>query len=167
MKRKMKVAAISLLLLALCACNNKSISKDKRKMKEINEITYRFGDSSVPPPYHRSYSIVLNAETATVTIDSYGDIIAKKEYKVEKHTLDKMLELFTKCKIANCKEKKNDGCTGGTSESIWQNTGSEKTFYGSVYHCGGKKYGTLEGDINKFADAMKALIPDLKELKNK
>ena len=39
----------------------------------IKEIIYRFGDASVPPDYHRSYTITVTAGGVRIVVDSYGD----------------------------------------------------------------------------------------------
>ena len=35
-------------------------------------VSYTFRDSSVPPPYHRSYVITFNRDRARIVVDRYG-----------------------------------------------------------------------------------------------
>jgi hypothetical protein len=35
----------------------------------------RFNDSSVPPEYHRRYTLTADAESAQLVVDSYGDVL--------------------------------------------------------------------------------------------
>lgn len=42
---------------------------------DVTSVTYRFIDSSVPPQFHRSIELVVDADTIEVTVDSYGDVL--------------------------------------------------------------------------------------------
>ena len=55
----------------------------------------------------------------------------------------------------------NEGCTGGTTDDIIYLIGEKKEFSARVYHCGGEKYGDLDGDISAFISDIKPLIPNL------
>lgn len=160
-----KTNLLILFLSFLLSFSNCSSQQNAKNMnKTITEITYHFGDSSVPPPYHRSYTISASLDSVKIKVDSYGEILAQKSFKLDKGKFKEICDILEQCKFANCSEKKNDGCTGGTSESVWYKNENERLFYGSVYHCGGKDYGNLEGDIEGFAKYMKSMIPNLKEL---
>ena len=67
-------------------------------------------------------------------------------------------------KIKNCTLDEEDGCTGGTSESISFMDNKKKIFTGSIYHCGGKDTANLCGDVTRFVNDVKQLIPDLEKL---
>jgi hypothetical protein len=78
---KFKIRSIAILFLALFAmlsgidaCRN---IDGEHKMTEttIKEITYHFGDASVPPNYHRSYTITVTADSVKIVVDSYGNYI--------------------------------------------------------------------------------------------
>lgn len=45
----------------------------------ITQLIYRYQDAAVPPPYHRSIDIRIDAEKITLVVDSYGSILAKTE----------------------------------------------------------------------------------------
>ena len=133
-------------------------------IKEIQKITYHFGDASVPPEYHRSYSVAVTADKVRIVVDSYGEILADKEYKINDKQFSEIKDSFNKYKIRNCKRGENEGCTGGTSEKISCSDEKKEVFSGSVYHCGGEDTGNLCGDIKNFANDIKKLIPDLDAL---
>jgi len=131
---------------------------------EIQEITYHFGDASVPPEYHRSYAIRVTADKVNIVVDSYGDILANKEYEItdkQFHDIKNSLEINN---IRNCMLGDGEGCSGGTSERISYSDGKNEIFSGTIYHCGGKDTGNLCGDIKSFANDVKVLVPDLGEL---
>ncbi|MFC1885235.1 hypothetical protein ACFL2O_10745 [Thermodesulfobacteriota bacterium] len=130
----------------------------------IKEITYHFGDASVPPKYHRSYTITVTAGSVRIVVDSYGKILADKAYEITPEQFDSIKRSLASNKIKNCTLDGEDGCTGGTSESISYMDNKKKMFSGSIYHCGGKDTGNLCGDVTRFANDVKQMIPDLDKL---
>lgn len=133
-------------------------------VSNIEKLVYRFIDASVPPQYHRSYTITVTAGSAAVVVDSYGDILAEKSYPMAAGEFRKIKQSFAKHDIRNCPPVENSGCTGGTSEKIACFNQDEKIFSGSVYHCGGKDMGDICGNIRGFARDIMDLIPDLKKM---
>ncbi|MFC1885232.1 hypothetical protein ACFL2O_10730 [Thermodesulfobacteriota bacterium] len=130
----------------------------------IEEITYHFGDASVPPQYHKSYTITVTPNSVRIVVDSYGKILADKSYEITLEQFNSIKKSLARNKIENCKRKGEDGCTGGTNESISYTDNKMKKFSGSVYHCGGKDTGNLCGNVTRFANDVKKLIPDLDKL---
>ena len=130
----------------------------------IQRVTYHFGDASVPPEYHRSYTITVNTDKVKIVVDSYGEILAKKEYEITNKQFDGIINSLEKNEIRNCTLGDDQGCSGGTIERISFSDGESEIFFGSVYHCGGKDTGNLCGDIANFTDDVKNLVPDLDEL---
>ncbi len=130
----------------------------------IKEITYHFGDASVPPDYHRSYAITVSADKVRIVVDSYGDILAEETYKITSKQFDEIRRSLEKNKIINCALDDDEGCTGGTSEGISYSDKENKIFSGSVYHCGRNDTGNLCGNITSFAEDVKKLVPNLDKL---
>jgi hypothetical protein len=133
----------------------------KETTKQITEIVYSFGDSSVPPKYHRSYSIKANMDSISIVVDSYGDILCDTSYTLSEEQFKELVNYTKECEINNKKEiKKEDDCTGGTSKSIGIYNDDAELVYGTVYKCGGRANGTLDGDVDKFASFIILLIPN-------
>lgn len=131
----------------------------------LREIVYHYGDASVPPDCHRSYTITVTAETAWVVVDSYGDVLAEKEYPVAAGQFDALANAFERCGIRRTELGFDDeGATGGTTETLSWSDGDGECFKATVYHCGGRDAGDLGGDVETFAAAVRALIPDLDKL---
>ena len=130
----------------------------------IQKITYHFKDASVPPEYHRSYTVTVTTDKVRIVVDSYGEILADKRYKITSKQFDGIRKSLERNKIRNCTLSDDEGCTGGTIERISFSDGENEIFSGSVYHCGGKDTGNLCGDITSFADDVKNLVPDLEAL---
>ena len=130
----------------------------------IQEITYHFGDASVPPEYHRSYTVTVTTDRIRIVVDSYGEILTNKGYEITNKQFNDIRDSLKRNKIRNCTLGDDEGCTGGTSERISFSDGENEIFSGSVYHCGGKDTGNLCGDIISFAADVKNLVPTLEKL---
>jgi hypothetical protein len=130
----------------------------------IQEITYHFGDASVPPEYHRSYTMTVTTDKVSIVVDSYGKILADEGYEIANKQFNDIKNSLKKNKIRNCTLGDDEGCTGGTIERISFSDGENEIFSGSVYHCGGKDTGNLCGDIKSFAADVKNLVPNMDKL---
>jgi hypothetical protein len=133
---------------------------------DITKIVYSFGDSSVPPMYHRSYVITATPESISIVVDSYGTILADTSYSFDTEKFESLTARIKMDKLKNGKESKDSkGCTGGTTKSIKVFKGEEEIINGTNYYCGGEIFGNLKGDANSFAEQIKAFIPDLDKLR--
>ena len=163
---KTKYIILTLIFGILAITNCVDAQKNNETMK-ITKIKYRFGDSSVPPPYHRSYSVVLTKDSLHIVVDSYGDIISDTIFTIDSLQFDTIVANIDKFKINKCKLQKNEGCTGGTSKSLYLYENDKEILSGYKYYCGGEIYGDMCGDLKLFATEIKKLIPDLKALLKK
>ena len=132
--------------------------------KDIREIVYCFGDASVPPQYHRSYTITVTPGQARVAVDSYGDVLAEKAHEITREEFEDIVRSLSRHRIGSAELGEDEGCTGGTTETIRYSDGMNELFSGSVYHCGGRDSGDLGGDVRGFAEEVGKLIPDLGKL---
>ncbi|WMX14024.1 MULTISPECIES: hypothetical protein [unclassified Aureispira] len=158
---------ILFLTISFGACKGiLSKRKMEEQLKNLERFTYEFTDSSVPPPFHRSYTIDANKDSIRLTVDSYGDTLAQKEYPMPENGFERIGVALLKHKInRRLKEKQSKGCTGGTTESIsWSAKNEANAFDAFVYHCGSKDYGTLVGDVDSFLVDIQFLTPDLEEV---
>ena len=106
-------------------------------------MEYRFGDASVAPQYHRSYTISISSSKKTITIDSYGDVLLQRQYDNTAEEYQKFREAVAEKGISKHEEKEVSGCTGGKTEYVRLYKGDEMYFDAYVYHCGGEDTGTL------------------------
>ncbi len=156
---------IPLALAATAGCQTTRGGGDGANGGEtIREITYAFGDASVPPEYHRSYTITVTTDTARVVIDSYGDVLADEQYEITEAQFGNIRNSLETNDIRHCTLDENEGCAGGTSEGISYSDEDTELFSGTVYHCAGVDSGNLCGDVASFADDVKGLVPDFEEL---
>lgn len=127
---------------------------------DLDQVTYRFTDSSVPPRYHRSYSIVVTAQAITVTVDSYGDIVAQQSLPSSATQLQAALAVLDEAAISPGRKDSNPRCTGGTSDRITGDRQGQTVFSAYRYNCGGES-GPMQGDIAAVKAHFQGLIPDL------
>ncbi|MBQ8066057.1 MAG: hypothetical protein IJ200_10435 [Prevotella sp.] len=111
-------------------------------LSEATQIEYRFGDTSLPPDYHRSYTITITETSKSITVDSYGDILLSRNYPNSSASFTDFKEELSKKGIAKHDKVDAGGCSGGTTESIRVCNDKECFFDAYVYHCEGAK-GTL------------------------
>lgn len=77
----MKNDALKPLLFSLLALLLWNCKADK---KNFDRVVYRYSDSSVDPQFYRSYTIVWQAQgKGSVSVDVYGDTIAKQDFEVK------------------------------------------------------------------------------------
>lgn len=168
MKYIIAFTTVLILLLALQACVSKMSKKQELGMKNMNRFEFEFTDSSVPPPFHRSYEIVVTADTVHVVIDSYGDILVDTTLPTPTAPFDTIQNLLLTHNIVFKKKRsRNDGgCTGGTIQSIaYRTPNPEEAMDGSLYYCGGEEYGNIGGDLRLFAKEFEQIfVPNLKEM---
>lgn len=138
--------------------------KQIRTKTNIQKIIYHFEDSSVPPEYHRSVEITVTPEKAKIIVESYGDILTKKEYKINKSQFDNIIQSIKNNEIRNLELGEHRDCIGGTTDSLSFSDGKKEIFAGSVYHCGGIDSGNLGGNVKNFVEKIKILIPKLQKL---
>jgi hypothetical protein len=101
-------------------------------------VEYTFRDSSVPPEYHRSYVIKASSTQATITVDSYGDVLRQESSAVSAETWTKVTDL-----VRSLPERTKDiktqkpGCAGGTASKIVVREGDEERYSRHIEDCGG------------------------------
>ena len=102
-------------------------------------VEYSFRDSSVPPQYHRSYVIKASKNDASITVDSYGDVLAQETIVMPADTWTKVLESAKTlpARAGKISEPK-PGCTGGTGSKITIRDGGAERYSKSAENCGGR-----------------------------
>ena len=156
--KKIFPVVLTLLGCEAIACACSEMSPSSNDWKETTKVEYRFGDSSVPPEFHRSYTIAISDSTKEITIDSYGDILLTKHYPNLLSDYQAFRKSLSSMNISKHKEKSSYGCTGGQTESISLYKGNKIFFDAYVYHCSGES-GTLVMP-DKATDLIRDQIPE-------
>jgi hypothetical protein len=129
--------------------------------KIITKIVYHFKDASVPPQYHRSYTITVTRNQIHIIVDSYGDIVADETTDIPEQIMDDLVKFIEIYQIKK-KDRKRDTakCAGGTSKSLTVYSDPNILLDGTVYQCGGRMEGNMLGDIDSFTKKIEGLVPN-------
>jgi len=121
------IAAITIaaLLVTLSACSddgnsdNTDTATADASMLDANNATirYTFRDSSTPPNFHRSYTVISDVNTTNLTIDSYGDILDEASMATNFDALALVLARLEESELPAQIgfDEESAGCTGGPS----------------------------------------------------
>lgn len=134
-----------------------------KTIRDASVIEYRFTDRSVPPPFHRSYTITVLQDSITVSIYNYSDILYQETRFCSNTELRQAQAAYEAAAIKPDIEKEPSGCTGGVTHHIRVHDGIKDELDLYTYDCGGEKRGNMFGDIHAFSSAMKSLIPDFEQ----
>lgn len=116
--------------------HNSSLAIKAEDWSQTTKVVYRFGDSSLPPDYHRSYTIVITADKMSITFDSYGKELLNRDYPNTAEAFKAFIDELSKTGIKKNKAKDNP-CTGGTTESLKLYKGDECYLNGYAAECSG------------------------------
>ena len=105
---------------------------------KVASVEYSFGDSSLPPDYHRSYHVTITKTEAAISVTSYGKTLFKETYEVTPEQWDKMIAALKKLNIRHW-EVSAEPCCGGQSEYFAlrsDNKSEQPIFTGNQDTCG-------------------------------
>ena len=96
---------------------------------------YRFHDASVPPEYHRSYTLTADAESAHLVVDSYGTVLHDVTEPNDAARWERVLDESQT--LSNATDVTDQSCAGGTSEELQVLDGEDQPVVDVlVDHCG-------------------------------
>lgn len=156
----MRLSLILIAALIMSSC----IEQLSLKESDVTMINYSFHDSSVPPPYHRSYDIKISPDELHITVDSYGDILTDKTIALEQSDFSNLIKTINGAQLVSGRIESEKGCTGGTSESLTIFGNNAEVYNGYFDHCGGNKIPASSGDVKQVVQSIKNLVPNLKEM---
>jgi len=125
-------------------------------------LTYEFRDSSVPPPYHRSFVLTFNQEQARMVVDSYGEVLADETKAMTPEAWAQVSSTFDV--IENLKlEEPEPGCTGGTGFAVTVASAETTVLDVDGYVCGGVN-GAARDEVAAWVAPVRSLFPPMSEL---
>ncbi|MFC8039456.1 hypothetical protein ACFUOZ_08890 [Paenarthrobacter sp. NPDC057355] len=128
------IAAVCIGLASACAEPAKLQLDPAETMVE-----YKFRASSVPPQYHRSYIIKASETEASITVDSYGEVLRQETVAMPAETWSKVMALAaTLPQRSDSIATPKPGCSGGTASKIIVRNGGQEQYSKSAENCGGK-----------------------------
>ncbi|HWQ99669.1 MAG TPA: hypothetical protein VN397_02365 [Candidatus Methylomirabilis sp.] len=119
---------------------------------------YYFGDSSVPPQYHRSYAIVVRDNAVRLLVESYGDVKTDETRNVDAKKLADALS-DTKALNAIAPDAVPDGCTGGRMHGACA-LASDGTRHAVDFYACGEVNREQTVSLDAWGTKLRALIPD-------
>ncbi|MFM8598572.1 MAG: hypothetical protein ACKOB8_06150 [Mycobacterium sp.] len=123
-------------------------------------VSYTFRDSSVPPPYHRSFVLTFDRAQARIVVDSYGDVLADRSAPMTAQAWTQVSETFAGLRDIVIVEPEQ-GCVGGTS-FVLAVSGSA-TFDLSGTQCGGANSNAAER-LTQWIRPVRSLFPPMAQL---
>lgn len=113
------------------------------------QVEAHYRDSSVPPQYHRSWTLTLNHAEAHIIIDSYGDVIADETVAMPAAMWDAFVADLERSLDALDEPSGEGACPGGTGVGLEVSDGGAADSRVEVDGC---------------ADSDRALRDEIKEL---
>jgi hypothetical protein len=122
-------------------------------------VTYAFRDSSMPPPYHRSFVITVDRDAARIVVDSYGTVLADQTASMPPGTWQRMSDTIADLDGIVIEEPEQ-GCTGGTGFALSVSDGGF-ALEGSA--CGGAN-SEAEQRVSAWIAPVRSLFPPMDQL---
>lgn len=122
-------------------------------------VTYAFRDSSVPPPYHRSFVITVDRHQARIVVDSYGTVLADRTSLMPPVSWQQLSDTIGDLAGIVIEEPER-GCTGGTGFALSVSDGCI-TLEGSA--CGGAN-SNAEERVAAWIRPARSLFPPMDQL---
>lgn len=123
-------------LIPLGACGDSSSSSGPDPTDAV--LAYRFQDASVPPEYHRSYTLDLTGSAdgahGELVVDSYGDEVVRVEVDVP---ADAWTRAVSDLEAFDAVTTTDQGCAGGTGREVELTAGGETLIAADIEVCGG------------------------------
>jgi hypothetical protein len=129
----------------------------------LSKVQLRFEDASVPPEYHRSYTISVQPSQLEVTVDVYGEVIAGQTHSVTTQQWDELLSQAAALPQSLSDEAQPEGVTGGSAHtlSLWTGGTTPKELTWSSASAPGA---ATTKAATTFVNVLRALVPDLQKL---
>ncbi len=142
---------MSFVFLAIFSCNPQPrMEEGKRNFEHVDRIEYRFSDSSTPPQYHRSYSLVATSDRVNCMVDVYGTTLADETYPITSIQFEDLKKKSSG--LERTAEKIEDGATG------------TKTHYITLFEGDSSVYSLIWDSLNEVDQSTKNFVTDVKNL---
>ena len=79
-------------------------------------VEYRFTDASVPPEFHRSYTLTVREGEAAIVVDSYGDVLDEATATLDDAEWTALLDRAES--VGDVGGEGGDDCSGGTARAL-------------------------------------------------
>lgn len=150
--------------LAGCASNAKGSGPEMTDsgLPPNATVSYHFQDSSVPPQYHRSYTLTFDRNQAHVVVDSYGDVLADRTAPMTEAAWTTVSNNFPAIRNITVREPA-EGCVGGTGFGLKVADGGAVVFTLQASVCGGANSDAARR-VRDWVQPVRTLLPSLDEM---
>ena len=134
----MRRLLIVLLLVptAAAACGGDDDDTETGALSDDATIEYHYGDSSVPPEYHRSYTLTVTMDEVHAVVDSYGDVLHDVTEPLPPEVWDELTS--TAGDVLDLPVDEDvEPCAGGTTRRLMIEDGGETLVDVGFGACGG------------------------------
>ena len=125
-------------------------------------VTYEFHDSSVPPPFHRSFVLTFDRTQARIVVDSYGSVLADRTASMSPEAWDRVAAGYPDVSALMVADP-GDSCTGSTGFSTTIADDRTVRFTLSGLACGEVNSETAER-LAAWVGPVRSLFPPMGEL---
>ena len=150
--------------LAGCASNAKGSGPEMTDsgLPPTATVSYHFQDSSVPPKYHRSYTLTFDRNQAHVVVDSYGDVLADRTAPMTEAAWTTVSNNFPAIRNITVREPEQ-GCVGGTGFGLKVVDSGAAVFSLQASVCGGANSDAARR-VRDWVQPVRTLLPSLDEM---
>ncbi len=111
------VATVAITVFLTACGGNDDRSSSNERVDDSATIKYEYGDASVPPEFHRSYSLTVTRDDVHVVVDSYGDVLHDDRLPLPGAVWEELTETRDPV-FALTPDEPDDGCAGGTTRTL-------------------------------------------------
>ena len=123
--------------------------------EEVTKVILGFRNASVPPEYHRSYSMTFSPNNSKIEVASYDMILVTYEHAISCDEFVRLKDTLRRQRIRKVR-KKDSGMTGGFGGYVCLKMEDEFLFSAYIYGNSGITDGDLSFDGFLFESAYSA-----------
>lgn len=124
------------------------------------QVEFRFTDASIPPEYHRSYTLKVDRDETSISVDSYGDLLFEGTVPTTAEAWKNLTTTYSS--IATLSSPPEGSCTGDTSSSIEITADGSALLEVSASSC--DDAARVAAALNDWIAPARALFPSMDEL---
>lgn len=109
------------------------ITLSPEQWEEVDFVRYSFTDASLPPEYHRSYSIGIDKDSVVVKVWSYGSLLLHEAYPFTQEQFEEVKQQLIAQGFSSGKPSDEPMPTGGTEDAVGFFCGEKCLFSASAY----------------------------------
>lgn len=111
--------SLAVLAILLAGCSGPGLGQQHDFDGDATTITFRFRDGSVPPEYHRSFTLTVVDGEGTVVVDVYGEEHEPVTAPVDPAAVDALLTAYREGELDDAFEPQQESdCVGGGTVAL-------------------------------------------------